>query len=543
MSIYELGLGEESINFGFSPFLFLKIMEFQIIPGKNKKFFILIKDIQTKEEFEMYDTIKDTLSRKEYKPFIQSLNKTIEYSYLFRDYLFPIQFWDDIKNKLKELYNYDATLSNYEQLLNISITENSFNEFINKLKVPDKIKIDDEKYKYQQECAYLALLNKIGRIEIGTSGGKTFITYMYCRYIYENYQYFIDDNTFEERPERKQILIIVPSKLLAKQLIDDFTEYQEFENNKMVIETIYSGSKRIANADIVCGTYQSLCNYDKEYFDDFGYIICDEVHRAKAYSIKSEIYDKITNAEFFFGMSGTYPKYKSLDYLHIVSMFGSLLYKKSVKSLIDDGISTPVKIHIIKIKYLKDNDFSKNLKSNGITGSEKYRIEKEFFQNYNERTNIICKLLKHYKSNALILVDTVEYCTILADYIGEYFSNLDIKKDIRIIHGEVNDREQIIQDMKNTNSDFILIGTYGTMSTGVSIPTIEQLYFVDGGKSDTRIRQSIGRGIRLSPNKEYCDVFDFYDDIPYSSFKNHANERISIFKEQNLDFKITNVSI
>ena len=97
--------------------------------------------------------------------------------------------------------------------------------------------------------------------------------------------------------------------------------------------------------------------------------------------------------------------------------------------------------------------------------------------------------------------------------------------------------------MRNSIDSFILIGTYGTMSTGINVKNIEQMYFVDGGKSDIRIRQSIGRGIRLYPKKEYCQVFDFYDNMTKSAFANHAKLRMKIYREQKLDFKISEITI
>lgn len=505
------------------------MIEFNCIQGKHNKLFVKIQNLKTKEDFEIYETVKNVLYRKEYKPFLQSFNKNIEHSYIIRDYWFPVQFWPDVQKQIKSVYGYDLVLENEQIQYNQEITEETFQEFIDSLKIPKEISLDEERYKYQQICAFKAIQNKIGRIEVATSGGKTFITYLYCRYIYKNIK----------KPGQK-ILVIVPSTLLCKQLQSDFNEYQSLEDDKMIIETIFTGAKKVMNADIVCGTFQSLANYEQDYFDDFSFIICDELHRAKAYSIRTNIFNKIYNAEYWFGMSGTYPKYNTLDYLHIVSMFGPVLYTKSVKSLMDDGVATPVRIHIIKINYDDETkNFSKKLKEEGIVGTEKFKAEKLFFQTYKPRTDIIRKLLAKYTSNAIILVDTVEYCDTLKQYLSEYLKD----RIIECIHYQVPDRDKIIESIKNTESGFILIGTYGTMSTGVSIKNLEQIYFVDGGKSDIRIRQSIGRGIRLNQNKEYCDIFDFYDNMPGSSFSNHARERISIYKDQKLNFKIHEVTI
>lgn len=51
------------------------------------------------------------------------------------------------------------------------------------------------------------------------------------------------------------------------------------------------------------------------------------------------------------------------------------------------------------------------------------------------------------------------------------------------------------------------------MSTGVNIPNIMAIHFPDGGRSKIRIKQSVGRGVRLHPKKEFLTVFDYQDQM------------------------------
>ena len=519
-------------------------MDFSLVHGKNCKEFVKIENILTPTDRKIYEIIRSVLTRKEYKPFLQTFNKTISDTYLFYDVYFPLQFWNDVTKAIKNIMNIDLVLNkDYEDVPN-PIERELFDLFVHSLKLPEKYQIDSETYKYQQDSVYNALTNKIGLIEIATSGGKTFITYLYIRFILEHYTNWAKSSRkaiSESKSETAdRILVIVPSKQLAIQLKQDFEEFSSLEEQKVIVESIFSGSKKTENAHVLCGTYQTLCNYDQEFFDGFRFIICDELHRAKAYSIKSEIYGKIRNADFFFGMTGTLPQYKTLDYLHITAMFGSKLYEKSVRSLIDEGVSVDIDLNVIQINYGEDKDFSQQLRESGIIGSEKYRAEKAFFQSHEKRNSIILKLLEHFKSNALILVDTLSYCDEIYDMLVGAFGN---DREIHIINGQVKNRQEIIDKMKQAESGFILIGTYGTMSTGVSIPSIEQIYFIDGGKSEIRIRQSLGRGIRLNPGKSKCMVFDFYDNLSGSSFKKHAMERMRIYKEQQIPFKLKQITI
>ncbi len=503
------------------------MINFKVIPGKNCKTFIKISNLVTKQDMEIYDIIVAVLTRTEFKPFLQGFDKNITYTYLFNDYIFPIQFWPDVKKQIDQFIPEQYILENEELMYYNDIDRDDFDEWLSLCKLPEDINTTAEEYEYQRDSVFLGIQNKIGRIEVATAGGKTFITYMYCRYLID----------FGLIPD-KQILIVVPSKALCNQLKRDFKDYDQYFKRHITVETIFAGSKKLIGADVICGTFQSLGNYEQEYFNDFGALLCDEVHRAKAYTIRNEIYAKLLNCEYYFAMTGTMPKYKTLDYLHIVSMFGAELVKRTAKQNIDAGVSCAIKIHAIQIYYPADiKDYSYDLKEQGILGIEKYRIEKSFFQNYDIRTDLLVKLINAFSANSLIMVDTVEYAESLFNYLKIKCQTWDF----HIIHGKIDNRDEIFDGMRNAKSNYGIIGTYGTMSTGISIKNIENLYFPDGGKSEIRIRQTLGRGMRLFPTKEYCNVFDFQDMMPFCAFLNHSRERNRIYKEQQFPVKITKV--
>lgn len=547
-------------------------MKFKFLCGKNHKDFVKMTDLVTKEDFDLYNVIKEVLYRKEYMPFVKANydNKWVEHSYLFNDYIFPFQFWGDVERVCKTLPHLipesevilqdDPRKTGYYSQLK----REDYEAWLKNLKIPDDISLDREEYSYQPESAFRGINNHVARISVATSGGKTFLTYLYCKCLID----------VIKTPGR--ILIIVPSKLLCKQLKDDFAHYDEKNDNKILVETIYSNSKRIVGAKVVCGTYQSLKNYDVDYFDDFTVCICDELHRAKAYSIRNEIYSKIHNADYFFGMTGTFPPYKSLDYLHIVSMFGEEVVKVTVKQLIDTHIANNVNIKSIQITYFnsdKNNPKDKVGSFDEILDNfpeicpeyfdkhqdecsdeeslrefldvlkedpnKRYYAEKTYFQYNLRRTAIIAKLINMFDENSIIFVDTIAYCDELYDFLTRRCPD----RHFEIIHGTVKDRDGIIQRMRETPNKFVLIATYGTMSTGVSIKNLTNAYIVDGGKSTIRIKQSMGRLMRMLDDKHTSKIFDFYDNIPYTAFRRQAMERLKIYKNEKLRIEKFDVKI
>lgn len=519
------------------------IMELRVVEGKNKKIFIGIIGYPFKEgttDNLIYKTIQSVCKREEYKPFIKSFNKTIKQSYLFNDVFFPIQFWQDIESRISKIVspsdeNYPQ-LTNFELLTNLNFSDAAYDDWLDGLKLPEKYDIFDPRYLYQPESVRNLLKAKIGRITVGTGGGKTMITYLLCKNI-------IDNNLLStfENGDKGKILIVVPRKDLCSQLKTNFKEYDELNTNKLIVETIYSGGLKSLNAQITVGTYQSISDYEEEFFNQYTVVIFDELHTAKTYSIIKDIYSKCYGIEYVFGMTGTMPDYKTLDYLNIVSMCGPLVYEKKTRSLMDDGNVVPIKIKIIRINYDEDKNYSKDLLENGIVGIDKYRTEKNWFQTNPNRNDLLLKLIKSIGGNNLILVDSKSYIQLLAEFFRE---NLE-EKVIEIIVGETTDAERLrIKSDMEENDNIILLATFGTMSTGVSINNIMNIYFPDGGKSTIRMNQSIGRGLRLHPNKEYLMAFDFQDWMEKSSFKNHSKERNKMYAENGFDdITITNITI
>jgi superfamily II DNA or RNA helicase len=494
------------------------MLQLQAVQGLNNKQFIHVK-VENKDDLPTLKLIEAIVTRTEYKPFIRSINKNVKQTYFIDQTYIPAVFWADIKKNLQPAVPYKLEIKDDWMFYNNDLKRDEFNEYMETVILPEKYDIWDENYFYQLESVYRAILFKIARIEVGTSGGKTLITYLYCRYMIDKII-----------PKGKKVLIIVPRQLLAKQLAADFAEYDAMSETPVRVETIYSNSKRIADANIVVGVYNSLADYESDYFDDFYTVICDEVHGAKAYSIRNGIYAKCFHTHYFFGMTGSYPDYNSLDYLNIVSMFGPLVLVKKTWELIRDGNATPVQINRVLINYPPEEiDFSRNLKASGFTGVDKYRIEKAFFQKHIPRNTIMCKLINGHELNHLVLVESVEYCKFLRDFIQEHCP----ERYVDIIYGAVKDRDEIINIMRNRN-DMVLIATYETMSTGVSVPSIANIHFPDGGRSEIRVKQSVGRSLRIYVAKLLANVWDYVDNMPGSSFKNHAVARHKIYVKEKL---------
>jgi superfamily II DNA or RNA helicase len=63
--------------------------------------------------------------------------------------------------------------------------------------------------------------------------------------------------------------------------------------------------------------------------------------------------------------------------------------------------------------------------------------------------------------------------------------------------------------------------------------------FCAGGKAFIQIVQSIGRGLRLHPNKSKLTIFDVADNLKHGT--NHSVERKKIYELEQIKFTETNI--
>ena len=105
-------------------------------------------------------------------------------------------------------------------------------------------------------------------------------------------------------------------------------------------------------------------------------------------------------------------------------------------------------------------------------------------------------------------------------------------------------REEYKKKME-AGDEVVIVASYGTFSTGISIKKIHNIFFTESFKSEVIIRQSIGRGLRQHASKDAVLIVDFVDDIRTSEWDNylykHGKARQKIYKQEKFDYSIKKV--
>ena len=106
---------------------------------------------------------------------------------------------------------------------------------------------------------------------------------------------------------------------------------------------------------------------------------------------------------------------------------------------------------------------------------------------------------------------------------------------------DVTDREQIRGIVEKEN-DSIIVASLGTFSTGINIRNLHNIVFATPSKSQVKVLQSVGRGLRQSDDGRTTKLIDIADDLHVNGHKNftlkHSAERIKIYTKEGFAYKV-----
>lgn len=373
---------------------------------------------------------------------------------------------------------------------------------------------------YQYDAFTHAVENKRCILLSPTGSGKSLIIYLLSRWYLQN--------------NRKKILLVVPTTSLVEQMYKDFSDYgYDVDEN---CHRIYSGKDKETECPIVISTWQSIYKLGPKWFEQFGCIIGDEVHGFKSKSLSS-IMNKARFAEYRFGTTGTLDG-TQVHRLVLEGLFGPVHRVISTHELQNTNTLAKLNIDVVVLKYAREHC--------QLTDKRSYQDEIDFLVTYEKRNKFIANLATHQTGNTLVLFNLVDrHGKVLRDLIKE---RLKDGQRLYFVSGETktSDREHI-RNIVDKQKNSIILASLGTFSTGINIKNIHNIVFASPSKSQIRVLQSIGRGLRLSDDGSDTKLFDIADDLHYKSKKNftllHSAERIKIYSREKFPYKLSQVNV
>jgi superfamily II DNA or RNA helicase len=373
---------------------------------------------------------------------------------------------------------------------------------------------------YQFDAVSTGIHRKRGVILSPTGSGKSLIIYTLMRWYLEN--------------NAKMVLIIVPTTSLVEQMSGDFKDYGfDIENE---VHKIYSGKDKTTQKRVVVSTWQSIYKLPKAWFSHFGMILGDECHGFKSKSLMS-IMNKATEAEYRFGTTGTLDGAQTHE-LVLQGLFGKIYRVTTTKALQDNNTLAKLRIKRIALTYPE--------KARKDFGARTYQEEIDFIVENEHRNNFIRNLALDLKGNTLILYNYVEkHGKPLFNIIRD---KADENRKVFFVSGntDTSDREAIrgiVEGMSNS----ITVASLGTFSTGINIRNLHNIVFASPSKSQIRVLQSIGRGLRKSDDGSTTTLYDISDDISWRNRKNytllHSFERLKMYQKEEFEYSTVKLDI
>lgn len=411
-----------------------------------------------------------------------------------------------LKRLLPRLKSYSVTLD--QRLRNTrEITEEEIIEWVDGLGLPPHIVPHD----YQYRAVFLAIKYRRLTELADTGAGKTLIMYLIIRFWYE-----LGNN---------RTLIMVPSVLLAKQALEDFVSYG-WKDARGLCQQIMDGASKVLKKPIVIATWQSIQDMDSEYFESIDGIIHDEVHGAQAKK-QSKIVSLCKNAADRVGLTGTLNG-TELHSFQVEACHGPIMNIVDTQRLQELGQAAETKVIAVHMKYSR-LDLIRFQKLD-YQGAVSYVLE------HRPRQMAVANLvrgLSDKRENSLVLFERVEDGLYKFKQILE---DMGVGARVRVIEGSVglNARFETKQELED-GEGLILLATWGTLSTGVNIKKIHNLFLNSSTKGLIRVLQAVGRALRVHETKSYAKIFDIIDDTrkdesSFSYFIDHAKERFGFYK-------------
>ena len=364
---------------------------------------------------------------------------------------------------------------------------------------------------YQYKAVYEAIKYNRKLLLSPTGSGKSLMIYAIVRYY---------------AATAKKILIVVPTTSLVEQMVNDFISYGWRAND--FVHKIYSGKDKNTDKPIIISTWQSIYKFPKRYFDDIDCVIGDEAHLFKSKSLTG-IMTKLHNAKYRFGFTGTLDGSKTHKWV-LEGLFGKCEQVTKTDDLIKEGYLSNFRIKILLCKHAPQY-------------FESYQDEIEYLVEHKGRNNLIKNLVKDLDGNTLVLFNYVEkHGTPLYELIN---NNVESSRKVFFVHGgtDVEDREEV-RNLTETESNAIIVASYGTFSTGINIKRLHNIVFASPSKSRIRNLQSIGRVLRKGEGKDIATLYDIADDIGGQNYTlKHLNERVNIYNNENFKYEVIRVNL
>jgi len=301
----------------------------------------------------------------------------------------------------------------------------------------------------------------------------------------------------EAHPDRNNFLFLVHREEILKQAMQTFRTVLGDPN----FGEIWSGthpdiedqSHVFASKDLINSRFNNL-GLAADYYD---YIIIDEVHHAQADSYRKVL--DYFKPKILLGLTATPFRMDGAD---VTSDFGGRIAAEiNLPDALNAGMLAPFHYYGVTDSVdLEDVKWDRGR----FVPSELSNL----YTNNSARTNVIFKALENYLTD-IRSVRAIGFCVSKehANYMDACFRLQGLRSAVLTSENTTQERRNINTKLRNGKINYLFV--VDLFNEGVDIPEVDTILFLRPTESLTVFLQQFGRGLRLSPGKNYLTVLDF----------------------------------
>lgn len=361
-----------------------------------------------------------------------------------------------------------------------------------------KFQFSGELYDFQVRAVEAVLLKEFGVLNSPPGSGKTV---MALKIIAER---------------RQPALVVVHSKELFYQWRERAESFLDLGADEigLIGDNKFRIGSRLTIA--IVNTLSQKLNLVK---DQIGFLVVDECHRIPAKTFMEVV--KYFDCRFLLGLSAT--PYRADGLTEVIHFFlGETTYKIDTTELRAEKriMSAELITRVTDFDFNYRDDYGKMIDA--------------LVKNVNRNTLIMRDVVtqKNEPGMILILTDRIEH--------AQYFYNELVKSGIeaRLLTGEIGtkQRKQIVLEL-NGGGVKVLVATSQLIGEGFDLRALSAIFLTTPIKFSGRLKQYIGRILRMAPGKERALIYD-YQDKP-SVLKASYWSRLKAYKDYGIDVEWT----
>lgn len=313
-----------------------------------------------------------------------------------------------------------------------------------------------------------------------------------------------------KRLGNEHILILQPNKEILEQ---NYNKLIQCDISRSEVG-MYAGSVGEKNRSrVTYAIINSIYNQVEDWMH-FKYIIIDECHLCNAKN-EDGMYAKFINTlkAKTIGLTATpYRLHSSFQYGATIKMlhrtrpliFKRVIFNVNNQVLFENGYLSP-------LEYVK---FEQQMKLKLASADfEEKSVNRHYMPKMREICNKIAELSSKRKA-ILVFTTSIEMCFELKERLQKYYDVNNpngLKVNTVSSKDNIKTRTQAIRDFINGNTQIMI--NVGILTTGFDFPDLDCIVMLRPTISLSLYYQMLGRGIRLSKNKENCLVVDYANNL------------------------------